>query len=64
MFGLRYWYITIPIFFIYFYIIKPKKIEREQHSQHAHHNQNDKEIYIDPKDYKTTEIDEFEDNDN
>lgn len=64
IFGLRYWYITLPIFLIYYYIIKPKKIEKENHSYHSRHNQNDQEIIIDPKDYKTTEIDEFEDTDN
>ena len=64
MFGLRYWYITLPVFLIYFYIIKPKKLKNEQHSHQTNHHQNNNEIYLDPKDYKTTDIDDVEDTDN
>ncbi len=68
MFGLKFWYITIPLFLIYYYLIKPKKINGREdtifHQNHSQYNQNGKEIYIDPKDYKTMDIDEDEGEEN
>jgi hypothetical protein len=64
MLGLRFWYITLPVFLVYFYLIKPKKIDNAHPSNQTYNNSSGKEIYIDPEDYSTSDINETEDRNN